>query len=60
MPSLLDSLQTKVDHATESISRTRRVVDVVGAVAMGTGIIWAIWAAFRKREPEQPKPSEQS
>lgn len=60
MPSLLDSLQTKVDHATESISKTRRVVDVVGALAMGAGIVWAIWAAFRKPAEEQPKASEQS
>lgn len=58
--SLLDELQGKVDHVQTSIQKTRRTIDVVGAVAMGLGIVWAIWAAFRKQPEPTSKPSEQS
>ncbi len=53
--SLLDELQGKVDTVQTSIATTRRTIDVVGAVAMGVGIIWALWAAFRRPKVEETK-----
>jgi hypothetical protein len=54
--ALLDDLQERVDGAQTSIAKTRHVVDVLGAIAMGLGVAWAIWHAFRR--PESTKPSE--
>lgn len=48
MGTLLDELQEKVTVAEERIDRTRSAIDLFGAIAMGAGIVWAIWAAFRK------------
>lgn len=58
MGSLLDELQEKVTVAEERIDRTRNAIDVFGAIAMGAGIVWAIWAAFRKSsDSATPPPS---
>lgn len=59
MSSLLDELQSRVSTAEEHISNTRRLIDVVGAVAMGAGIVWAIWRALRKREEQVPAAGEE-
>ncbi len=60
MANVLDEVQGRIDTAQTSIAKTRRLVDVLGGVAMGLGVLWAIWAATRPAKPEEPKPSEQT
>jgi hypothetical protein len=58
--SVLDEMQARIDTAQSSISKTRRTIDLLGGVAMGVGIVWAIWAAFRRPPVEAAKPGERT
>jgi hypothetical protein len=60
MPNVLDEVQGRIDTAQTSIAKTRKFVDVLGGVAMGLGVLWAIWAATRPAKAAEAKPSEQT
>lgn len=53
--SVLDGCAERLDEATEAVAKTRRVVDVIGGIAMVGGVVWVISILVRK---SKPKPAE--